>query len=242
MLLYSYSYTLIVQLRQRSRNSAARSHYFSCSHCIWTVILCPHPNPVPCRSDNGLHSVNRGITEWGKLFHKNESLKGYLEGLNEEGLVIISKFLHYSLFIIVFSASSLPKIVFYRVFLFGLLFTQIFLLTKCILLNHPKCLGIENNILGCKGMCGINLFCLDHQRMAVCHSYSYCYFCYRSVYQRRICNFTVAVQNHNKVITFTITFCNSEILIQNCLIYVLIYECGLQQGIIGLSVEMKMCG
>jgi len=34
-----------------------------------------------------------------------------LEWLNEEGLVIISKFLHYLLFIIVCSGSSLPKIV-----------------------------------------------------------------------------------------------------------------------------------
>jgi len=35
-----------------------------------------------------------------------------LEGLNEQELVNISTFLHYSLFIIACSASSLPKIVF----------------------------------------------------------------------------------------------------------------------------------
>jgi hypothetical protein len=34
-----------------------------------------------------------------------KSLKGYLEGLIEEGLIIISRFLHYSLFIIVCSAT-----------------------------------------------------------------------------------------------------------------------------------------
>ena len=146
-------------------------------------------------------------------------MKGYLEGLNEEGLVIISKFLQYSLFIIVCSASSLPKIVCLLRFLFRLLFTQIFLLTKCILLNHLQCLGIQNNILGCKGMCGISLFRLDHQRMVMFRFYSYCYFCYRPAYQRRICSWAVAVQNHNKVSTSAITFCNSQTLIQNCLIY-----------------------
>ena len=99
-----------------------------------------------------------------------------MEGLNEGGLVIISKFLHYSLFIIVYCAASLPQIVRLLLFLFRRLFTQIFLLTKCILLNHPQYLGIQNNILWCKGMCGISLFCLDDQWTSMFHSYSYCYF------------------------------------------------------------------
>ena len=137
------------------------------------------------------------------------------------------------------------KLCVYFIFLFRLLFTQILLLTKCILLNHPQCLGIQNNILGCKGMCVISLFCLDHQPTAMFRSYSYCYFCYSPAYQRRICSWTVAVRNHNKVRTSAITFCNSQTLIQNCLIYVMVYECGLQQGImlnVCLFVGMKMCG
>ena len=60
-----------------------------------------------------------------------------------------------------------------------------------------------------------------------------------------MCSWSVAVLNHNKVRASVITFCNSQTLIQNCLLYVMIYDSGLQQGImldIGLSVEMKMCG
>jgi hypothetical protein len=74
---------------------------------------------------------------------------------------------------------------------------------------------------------------------------SYSLFLLQASVPERICSWTVAVQTHNKVITSAITFCNSQTLIQSCLICVMVYECGLRQGIMlgnGLSVEMKICG
>jgi len=96
-----------------------------------------------------------------------KGLKGYLEGLIE-GLVINSRFWYYSLFIIVLLLRS-QNYVFIACQPF---ITHTFLLPKCIHLNHPQCLGIPNNILVCKGMCGISFFCLDRQQMAMFHSYS----------------------------------------------------------------------
>ena len=182
----------------------------------------------------------RCVTEWDEWFYKNKSLKIYFEELNEEGLVIISRFFHYSLFIIVCSASPLPKIIvftahFCKVFFFA----QSILLTKCILLNHPQCMGIQNNILGCKGACDISSFCWIISEWLCSVPYRDCYFCYSPVYLWRICSWWVAVLSNMKVRTSAITFCNSQTLIQNCPIYVMFYEGGLQQGImldIGLSV------
>ena len=49
----------------------------------------------------------------------------------------------------------------------------------------------------------------------------------------------------HKVRACAVTFCNSETLIQICMIYAVVSDSGLHKGIvadIGLSVEMKMCG
>jgi len=46
-------------------------------------------------------------------------------------------------------------------------FLQAFFLHKYIFINHPPGVGMQNNILGCKRMCGISLFYLDHQWMTI---------------------------------------------------------------------------
>jgi len=53
------------------------------------------------------------------------------------------------------------------------------------------------------------------------------------------------VDPNHKVRACAITFCNLETLIQICVIYSVVSDRGLHQGIvsdIGLSVGMKMCG
>lgn len=106
-----YAFTLRVQLRQRPGKGTTNSHYCKCSHCKCTIKLCSCQNPIPHRSANGLQSgsvivdgitLSRAVThnykcstKCGICFHKNESLNGCYEGLNESGFLIIYRILHY---------------------------------------------------------------------------------------------------------------------------------------------------